>query len=124
MTTVWASAGRRYHRIARCPALEHGQELHDWDCNEPCSHYHPGPRAVREISETLAHAYGLTPCSSCLPGVHDWDSPTFGHEPMLVRHFGARREPHAEFVACERCYPRNTHWPCATARILRLDGLS
>lgn len=121
MTTVWASAGRRYHRTTDCPTHERGQLLHDHDDWVPGV---PEPKPWRELPEDVALLRGLTPCRGCLPGVRVWHSPSFGHEPMVVRQFGASHIPHAEFIVCERCYPANTSWPCATARVLRLDGPS
>lgn len=117
MTTVWASAGRRYHRTTDCRAHEIGQWLHDHDDWVPGV---PEPKPWRELSEDVALLKGLTPCRGCLPGVPVWRSPSFGHEPY--EYDGA--------LICPRCYLGDdnhrdfVYWPCTTARILRLDGPS
>jgi hypothetical protein len=114
MTTVYASHGRRYHRTTDCTAHQNGQWLHDHDDWVPGV---PEPQPLRAVSETLAQAYGLTPCRSCLPVVTVWRSPSFGHEPY--EYDGA--------LICPRCWAGDdlrrefVYWPCTTARVLQLE---
>ena len=125
--TVYVTHGRKYHVIPDCPALEMGQNLHDYDCDCWTRCEHAKAWAIQDTTEAFARGAGKTACSRCYPDPVPLapSVETFGHEPF----------EYDGVPICARCCETVTHydeayqasrwtrpvpWPCTSAVVLGL----
>jgi hypothetical protein len=136
--------GTKYHTDSKCPAMIHGELLHDWESDDYAGGFLAGSyRIVTNVNDATMR--GKLPCLHCVPAELRVFPPlygqTFGHEPValgVVIH-----EAWTNHSACTECKARTTplvcarcmefddsgmwripahpvHWPCTSAIVLGL----
>lgn len=130
--------GASFHNTAYCPSFHTAsQEFWNTDCaDNPCTHKHPRPLPLREMTMAEALGMGKWPCSHCYPDssaalVISPCEEDFGHVPVDEYEGTEYAASGVTHIVCDRCIVWSrlvddimsgirVEWPCTSALILGL----